>query len=127
MPSNPQSDTSSPPRKPWLTLNKVVLGIIILLVLKALVAPAIPKRPPIDDWITKASKAAPGTYLRSGHLYAHADAFVKAVGEPDNIRIIGNNVHLRWECRDGRVVAIVEKHSYNFGQLLIGEIRYYRD
>lgn len=115
--------------KSWLNYHTAIIVLIVLLGIKALVAPADSPRArrTVDDWIKQASSAAAIDYVQAGHLYAHADAFGKAVGEPDHIQTIGNNVHLSWNCRDGRVVAIVDRHTHNFGQFLVGEIRYYRN
>lgn len=127
---------STPPKpdrphtgKSWLNYHTAVIVLIVLLAVKSLVAPVEPShsRLTVDAWIKQASTATPAAYVQAGHLYAHADAFVKAVGEPDHIQTVGNNVHLRWKCRDGRVVAIVDRHTHNFGQFLVGEIRYYRN
>lgn len=130
MPSSPpvlSSDPTTPPRKSWFTFPRIILGLVILSVVKSLVTPDAPKRPTIEDWITKASEVAPAGYLRAGHLYVELGALTTAVGEPDDIRSLTPNVYMIWECRDGRVQAVVDQHTLSFGQYLIGTVNYRRD
>lgn len=126
-PQSGKEQPATPARKPWFTIHKAVFCLIVLLVIKALVAPAAPQRPTIEDWISKAAKVAPEAYLRAGHLYVEAASLNTTVGEPDEIQFLSQRVYMTWRCRDGRVQAVVDRHTLKFGQYLVGEVNYSRD
>jgi hypothetical protein len=121
------SDDNPDKKKGWFTTNRVVIGIIVLLGLKALFFPFESKRLTLKDWARKSVTVAPEGYLNMGQLYADAPALIAAVGEPKVTRTTAGKVYLQWKCRDGRVEAVVDRHAFEFGKQLIGTISFYRD
>jgi hypothetical protein len=128
-PPDPATTSIENPSKKngWFTLDRVIIGIIVLLALKALFLPFQSKRLTLQDWARKSATVASEGYLNMGQLYADAPALIAAVGEPKVTRTTAAKVYLQWKCKDGRVEAVVDRHAFEFGKQLIGEISFYRN
>lgn len=55
-------------------------------------------------------------------VYVENKALVNAVGEPDNISVIGQRALLTWHCSDGAIVLDVNNSAMNYQAMAIGNL-----